>query len=80
MYANQTNDSFNDVVFILEKNKKGIVIEPPCFFENIKELEEYINSLNLTEICVIPVYHMPGQVFCPMQKNIQQKEQKSMDT
>jgi hypothetical protein len=73
MYAYQTNDSFNDVVFILEKNKKRIVIEPPCFFENIKELEEYINSLNLTEICVIPVYHMMGASFLPNAKKYSTK-------
>ena len=41
LHAYKTNDLIDDEVFIVEKNSKGFVIECPCFFANIKELEGY---------------------------------------
>lgn len=31
---------------MVEKNKKMVIIESPTFYDNDKELEEYIKSLN----------------------------------
>ena len=47
-------------VFILEKNGKAVVIESPCFFDNNKELEEYISDLNVTIEGMLIAYHGAG--------------------
>ena len=40
LYAYQTRDLIADEVFILAKNGRGVVIELPCFHDNIRELTE----------------------------------------
>ena len=42
LHAYKTNDLIDDEVFIVEKNGKTVVIESPCFFDNIAELTEYL--------------------------------------
>ena len=58
-----TNDNLNDQVIILEKDKKIVVIESPTFYDNNKELEEYITSLNAEVIEMLISYHMSGGSF-----------------
>ena len=47
VYNYSTNDYLNDLVIMLEKNGKLVIIESPTFYDNNKELEEYIKTLNL---------------------------------
>lgn len=58
-----TKDLINDQVIILEKNKKAVIIESPTFYDNNIELENYINSLNLTVEGILLAYHMGGGTF-----------------
>ena len=44
LHAYKTNDFIDDEVFIVEKNGKAVIIESPCFFDNISELEEYLKD------------------------------------
>lgn len=63
LHAYKTNDLIDDEVFIVEKNGKGFVIEYPCFFANIKELESYIADNNITIEGILASYHMAGATF-----------------
>ncbi|MCM1227445.1 MAG: hypothetical protein NC320_08485 [Clostridium sp.] len=63
LHAYKTNDSIDDEVFIVEKDGKAVVIESPCFFDNNKELEEYLNGLSVEGILV--AYHGAGATFLP---------------
>ena len=38
LYAYQTRDLIDNEMFILAKNGRGLVIELPCFYDNIREL------------------------------------------
>lgn len=58
-----TEDAIADQVILLEKNKKLVVIESPTFYDNNKELEEYIKSLNVEVDGVLLAYHMGGGTF-----------------
>ncbi len=58
-----TKDAIDDQVIILEKNKKGVVIESPSFYESNKELEEYLMSLNIKVEGILLAYHMAGGTF-----------------
>ena len=58
-----TNDYIDDQVILLEKNNKIAVIESPTFYDNNKELEEYIKSLNVKLDGVLLAYHMGGGTF-----------------
>ena len=60
LHAYKTNDLINNEVFILERDGKGIIIEPPCFYENIKELEKYLDSIHVKIEAILPSYHMAG--------------------
>ncbi|MDE5741744.1 MAG: hypothetical protein K2H90_04775 [Oscillospiraceae bacterium] len=63
LHAYKTNDFIDDEVFVVEKNGKAVVIEPPCFFDNCKELSEYLNDLEVEGIFV--AYHGAGASFLP---------------
>lgn len=63
LHSYKTNDFINDEVFLIEKNKKLVVIESPCFYENHKELEDYINNLDVTVEGMLLAYHMAGGTF-----------------
>ena len=63
LHAYKTNDLIDDEVFIVEKNGKGFVIEYPCFFANIKELESYIADNNITIEGILASYHMAGALW-----------------
>lgn len=63
LHAYKTNDFIDDEVFILEKKGKGVIIESPCFFDNIKELTEYLKDIQIAGMLV--AYHGAGASFLP---------------
>lgn len=63
LHAYKTNDFIDDEVFIVEKDGRAVIIESPCFFDNIKELTEYLNSLKVDGMLV--AYHGAGATFLP---------------
>lgn len=60
LHAYKTNDLISDEVFIVEKDGKAVIIESPCFFDNNKELEEYINGLKAEPAGMLVAYHGAG--------------------
>lgn len=63
LHAYKTNDFIDDEVFIIEKDGKAVIIESPCFFDNIEELTEYLNDIEVEGILV--AYHGAGATFLP---------------
>lgn len=63
LHAYKTNDFIDDEVFIVEKNGKAVIIESPCFFDNIKELAEYLKDLEVEGMLI--AYHGAGATFLP---------------
>lgn len=61
LHAYKTNDYMSDEVFILEKEGRAIIIESPCFFDNIKELEEYLENIEVEGVLI--AYHGAGATF-----------------
>lgn len=65
LHVYRTNDFIDDEAIMLIKNGKMVVVESPCFYDNIKELENYINGLNVTVEGLVLAYHMGGGKFLP---------------
>ena len=63
LHAYKTNDFIDDEVFIIEKNGKAVIIESPCFFDNVKELMEYLNNVAVKGVLI--AYHGAGATFLP---------------
>lgn len=63
LHSYKTNDFIDDEVFIVTKNGRAVVIESPCFFDNIKELNEYLENIEVEGILV--AYHGAGAAFLP---------------
>lgn len=63
LHAYKTNDFIDDEVFIVEKNGKAVLIESPCFFDNIGELTEYLKDIKVEGMLV--AYHGAGATFLP---------------
>ncbi len=63
LHAYRTDDLISDEVFILEKNGQAVIIEPPCFFDNIAALNKYISNMHVIGIFV--AYHGAGASFLP---------------
>ncbi len=63
LHAYRTNDFMDDEVFIVEKNNKVVIIESPCFFDNNKELAEYLNEYKISGMLI--AYHGAGASFLP---------------
>lgn len=63
LHAYKTNDFIDDEVFIVEKNGKAVIIESPCFFDNIGELTEYLKDIKVEGMLV--AYHGAGATFLP---------------
>lgn len=68
LHAYKTNDPLEDEVFILEKDHQIVLIESPCFFDNIKELEQYLRELKADIAGMLVAYHMGGGTFLPTVK------------
>lgn len=58
-----TADYIDDQVILLKKNNKLVIIESPTFYDNNKELENYIKSLNVSVEGILLSYHMGGGTF-----------------
>lgn len=69
-----TADYIDDQVILLEKNKKIVVIESPAFYDNNKELENYIESLGVKLDGVLLSYHMGGGTFLKNSKKYATKK------
>lgn len=63
LHAYKTNDFIDNEVFIVEKNGKAVVIESPCFFDNNKELAEYLENVEVEGMLI--AYHGAGATFLP---------------
>jgi len=63
LHAYKTNDFIDDEVFIVEKDGKAVIVESPCFFDNSKELEEYLKDMDVCGMLV--AYHGAGGTFFP---------------
>lgn len=63
LHAYKTNDFIDDEVFVVEKNGKAVILESPCFFDNNKELEEYLKDVEVEGMLV--AYHGAGATFLP---------------
>lgn len=63
LHAYKTNDFIDDEVFVVEKNGKAVIIESPCFFDNSRELTEYLSGLDVCGMLVS--YHGAGAAFLP---------------
>lgn len=61
LHAYKTNDFIDDEVFIIEKNGKAVIIESPCFFDNNKELAEYLKDIQIEGMLI--AYHGAGATF-----------------
>lgn len=65
LHSYKTNDLISDEVFIVEKSGNAVVIESPCFYDNIKELANYIDDNKLNIEGVLISYHASGATFLP---------------
>ena len=63
LHAFKTNDAIADECFLVEKNGKVFMIEAPCFFDNIAELEKYITDIGADYVGTVIAYHAAGGSF-----------------
>jgi hypothetical protein len=65
LHAYKTNDFIDDEVFIAEKNGNAVIIEAPCFYDNIAELTDYLADNGIKVNALLLAYHMAGATFLP---------------
>ena len=65
LYAYQTRDLIDDEVFVLAKNGRGVVIELPCFYDNIRELTAFLKEEGIAVEARFVAYHAAGASFLP---------------
>jgi hypothetical protein len=65
LHAYKTNDPLNNEVYILEKKQEALIVETPCFSENIKELEQYLSLSKLKIAGILVMYRAIGANFLP---------------
>ena len=65
LYAYQTRDLIDNEVFVLAKNGRGVVIELPCFYDNIHELTDFLKQEGITAEAKFVAYHAAGASFLP---------------
>lgn len=63
LHAYKTNDPLADEVFIVEKAGHAVVIESPCFFDNCRELTDYLADMTVDGAFI--AYHGAGASFLP---------------
>lgn len=63
LHAYKTNDFIDNEVFIVEKAGKAVILESPCFFDNIEELIAYLHDVEIVGMLV--AYHGAGATFLP---------------
>lgn len=65
LYAYQTRDAIDNEVFVLAKEGRGVVIELPCFYDNIRELTAFLERVGVTVEGKLVAYHAAGASFLP---------------
>lgn len=65
LYAYQTHDAIDNEVFILAKEGRGVVVELPCFYDNIRELTAFLKQEGLAIEAKLVAYHAAGASFLP---------------
>lgn len=65
LYAYQTCDPIDNEVFILAKKGRGVVIELPCFYDNIRELTAFLAQEGVAVEGKLVAYHAAGASFLP---------------
>lgn len=65
LHAYQTNDPIDNEVFLVEKDGRVVMLESPCFYENNRELEQYLAAHGLKAEGMLLAYHMAGGSFLP---------------
>lgn len=63
LHAYKTNDFIDDEVFVVEKNGRAVIIESPCFFDNNRELADYLKDMQVEGMLI--AYHGAGASFLP---------------
>lgn len=63
LHAYKTNDFIDDEVFIVEKNGRAVIVESPCFFDNNRELADYLQDMKVEGMLI--AYHGAGATFLP---------------
>ena len=63
LHAYKTNDPMDDEVFIFEKDGRAVVLESPCFFDNIEALKDYLKDMRVEGMLI--AYHGAGASFLP---------------
>lgn len=63
LHAYKTDDYLSDEVFIIEKAGRSVIIESPCFYDNEKALEDYVNEAKLNVAAMLIAYHAAGGSF-----------------
>ena len=61
LHAYKINDFIDNEVFIVEKAGKAVILESPCFFDNIEELTTYLQDVEIAGMLV--AYHGAGAYF-----------------
>lgn len=61
LHAYQTGDPLADEVFLVEKDGQFVVLEPPCFTDNIAALSGYLEGRTVAGMLV--AYHGAGASF-----------------
>ena len=65
LYAYQTCDPIDNEVFVLVRNGRGVVIELPCFYDNIRELTGFLAAEGIRVEGKLVAYHAAGASFLP---------------
>ncbi len=76
----RTNDFIDDEAILLVKNNKTVVVESPCFNDNIAELEQFIKDTGTQVEGVVLAYHMGGGTFLPNVKKYTTKKANTYGT
>ena len=62
LYAYQTHDLIDDEVFVLARSGRGVVIELPCFHDNIRELTAFLAPGGASQVeAKLVAYHAAGR-------------------
>lgn len=69
LHAYKTNDLIADECFLVEKAGRAFMIESPCFFDNLAEVEKYILENGWAFEGTVIAYHGAGASFGKSLKN-----------
>ena len=73
LHAYKTNDLIADECFLVEKAGRAFMIESPCFFDNLAEVEKYILENGWAFEGTVIAYHDPTEKHTIFQQKIKKK-------